>query len=85
MANRIIDNVYILDTGSANVLIPWPNTAKVMGIGLTGTEVRISGADTTNVLVRLTSNEYRYLGGVNFGPDIKLPVLTAGTAWVYFA
>lgn len=84
MANRIVDNIYILDTGSANVAIPWPLNAKIMAIKLIGTEVQLSGANTTNVLVRMTGNDYMYMGGVNFGPDLKLPVLTAGTAWVYF-
>lgn len=84
MANRILDNCYVLDTASATSALTWPTNAKIMGIKLIGTEVQLTGITTTNVLVRMTGNDYMFMGGVYFGPDIKVAVLTAGTAWVYF-
>ena len=93
MGNRIEGNVYILDTQSGNTEIPFPSAA-ILGIagwfsGPTG-EVQLSGSNTTNVIVRFTatnsagaSSNYMYLGDLGVD-EIKLPVLIAGTAWIYF-
>lgn len=94
MANRVVGNVYIIDTASGNTALPWPNKVKVMGIGAwfsggTG-DAQFSGADTTNIVLRLVAANsginatynYQYLGGVDFS-EMKIPVLTAGTAFIY--
>lgn len=93
MGNRIDGNVYILDTGSGNTALPFPK-AQILGVGVwfsgpTG-DLQLSGANTTNVIVQLTatnsagaSSNYIYLGGLAVDA-LKLPVLTVGTAWVYF-
>lgn len=97
MANRIVETVYILDTGSANVSIPMPSNMKVETIRAwfsdTSGKAVFSFSDTSNVFCVLTSqsplgtggatDECR-LGGINIR-ELKLPVLTAGTAWVYFS
>ncbi len=92
MANRIDGNVYIIDTGSGDTAIPFLNS-DILGVGAwfsgpTG-EVRFSTADTTNVFLRLSAtlsagacSNYVYLGGLCVD-DLKVPVLTAGTAWIY--
>ena len=94
MANRIVGNVYIIDTGSANGAIPWLRDAKVASVAFwaadTTGEIIISTVDTTDVIVRLTASNnpasvsQLFLGGVNFPDVIKIPTLTAGTAWIYF-
>lgn len=96
MANRIIGNVYIIDSALNNVSLPWPTKAKVMGVGAwfsggTG-EARFTGADTTDTVLRLVAANsginatynYHYLGGITFD-EMKIPVLTVGTAWIYFS
>lgn len=92
MANRIVGNTYIIDTGSGNTAIPFLSS-EILGIGAwfsdpTG-EVQLSGADTTNVIVKLSAtlssgacSNYVYLGGLCVD-ELKVPVLTAGTAWIY--
>lgn len=93
MANRIVGNTYILDTGSANTPLPW-NHGKIMAAaawfsGPTGLAI-FSGANTTDVVIRLAatlstgaSTDKIFFGGVDF-QEMKLPTLTAGTAWLYF-
>ena len=96
MGNRIVGNTYIIDTGSANTLIPWPRDAKVQTIAFwganTSAEVILTSADTGDVVARLAINANGnvanstsiHYGGVNFPDQLKVPVLTAGTAWIYF-
>lgn len=92
MANRIESNVYIIDTGSGNTAIPFPS-ADIVGVGAwfsgaTG-EVQLSGPNTTNVILRMTatgtgnSSNYWPLPDLQLD-ELKVPVLTAGTAWIYF-
>lgn len=93
MANRIIGNVYILDTSSGNVPLPLPSKARVSAVKFWSTDttglMRLSAANTTDIVVELANSQDDdntvgiYLGGVEF-TDLKLPTLTAGTAWVYF-
>jgi hypothetical protein len=96
MANRIVGNVYIIDTGSANVALPVPNPYKVMSIRAwfsdTSGKAVFSYSDTSNVFCILSANrtpvtvggitDESNLGGLNFD-ELKVPVLTAGTAWIY--
>lgn len=92
MANRIESNVFILDTASGNTAIPVPSI-DLIGIGAwfsgaTG-ELQLSGPNTTNVIVRITatgtgnSSNYWPTYGLQLD-ELKVPVLTAGTAWIYF-
>lgn len=97
MANRIVDSVYILDTASANVAIPIPTPLKVMSVRAwfldTSGKVVLTSEDTGNVICILAANhspavvggftDEANLGGINID-SLKLPVLTAGTAWIYF-
>lgn len=89
MANRIEGNVYIIDSALNNVFLPW-NQAQVASIEawFSGAgDIRFSGNDTTNVICRFTAtasdNISRYFGGVVI-KELKVPVLTGGTAWIYF-
>lgn len=96
MGNRIVGNVYILDAGSANQALPWPRDAKVNSVLFygndTSAEVILTDNDTTNAILRIkvtangniASTQSVYLGGVNFPDILKVPTLTAGTAWIYF-
>lgn len=95
MANRLIGNVYIIDSALNNVSLPWNSGSKIMSIALWSADstgvVIFTGADTTNVVARisgprdsnLAQSSDRYLGGVYFD-EMKVPTLTAGTAWIYF-
>ena len=92
MANRIVGNVYILDTGSANTALPWNSGTHIQSVAFWSTDTTgrmvLSGADTTNHVVVLENpNDDEttvgiYLGGVPFS-EMKLPTLTAGTGWIY--
>ena len=98
MANRIIGSIYIIDTSSANTALPWPqgarvNTIRAWFLDTTGL-ARFTGSDTTNAVCILTPHnaptpssgghdEARF-GGVRFD-EMKIPTLTAGTAWIYFS
>ena len=96
MANRIVGNVYIIDTGSANTALPWLQNTNIQSIrfwgSTTAAQVIFTGADTTNVVARLAISEVGtlggtddlFLGGIDFS-EMKVPTLTAGTAWIYFA
>ena len=88
MANAIVGTTYIIDTASGNTAVPWPGNAKIQSVVFTGGgSFQLSGANTTQVLLALSggSTQSLYLGGVWFGSDIKFPVVTGGTAWIYFA
>ena len=96
MANRLLENVYILDTGSGNTSIPWNAGSRIQSIswvfaGSTGA-LSLSLSDTTNVIFRQahpqTNNQpfsdSAYLGGISVS-ELKVPILTVGTAWIYFS
>lgn len=94
MANRLVGNVYIIDSALNNVSLPWPNTATVSGIAFWSTNTTglavFTGADTTNV-IKVLSNPNNapatvgiILNRVQFS-EMKIPTLTAGTAWIYFS
>ena len=92
MANRIVGNVYIIDTGSANIALPWLSGTRISCIAFwssdtTGT-LRLTGSNTTNTIAyfsnptNVPNTVGAYLGGVNF-KEMKVPTLTAGTAFIY--
>jgi hypothetical protein len=95
MANRIVDNVYILDTASGNTALPWPSyTAKIQSVvfhaaNSTG-KLTLSRANTaTEQIVKITCPDpagntvQQTFGGRQFS-QLKLPVCTAGTGFIYF-
>lgn len=96
MANQILGNVYIIDTGSANIAFPWPQGARIQAIkcwfGDSSGEAVFTFATTTNVFARLVHNAVNNADqntGISFGNaipmvELKVPTLTAGTAWIYF-
>jgi len=92
MANRIVGNVYIIDT---------PLQALTDGLNLKIKSVAFYSTDTTgelqigtvantaNVLVHIRSNQAQpftlplYLGGVKLDNHLHINKVTAGTAWLY--
>lgn len=96
MANRIVGNVYIVDSALNNLALPWPQGATITSIrawflDTTGI-ARFTDSDTTNAVCLLIANapaagtgttDQANLGGVSFD-NLKIPTLTAGTAWIYF-
>ncbi len=97
MANRIVGNVYIVDSAQGNSEIPWPSNARINCINFFSTStsgsIVFSGTNTADVLIRIHMGEFPgnsgnltkslYLGGVDF-KDVKIPTLQSGSAWVYF-
>ena len=91
MANRIVGSVYILDTGSANVPLPWFTNSLVSAVRFwsAGTgRVVLSATETGDVIVTVATtvageSAEANLYGVSF-TEMKVPVLTNGTAWIYF-
>ena len=94
MANRIVGNVYIIDSGQTLTGLPWSNagyniqSAVFYATDTTGEIVLAEAADTTNVLIRIRSNQNQpftfplYLGGCRF--ERLTPILvTAGTCFLY--
>jgi len=93
----MVGNTYIIDTSSGNTALPWFSDAKVQAISFWGSGttsiIRLSGSDTTNIVATLAISQAPtggaggtdniYLGGVSFS-EMKVPTLTAGTAWIYF-
>ena len=95
MANRMEGNTYIIDSSNGNIAIPWNQGARVRAVSLWGAnssaEVIFTGPDTTNVVVRLThpsaGNSAQSIAiylDISFD-NMKVPTLTAGTAWIYFS
>lgn len=97
MTNRIVGNVYIIDSALGNVSLPWPSNAKIMAVGIhsinTTGSISFSSSDTSNVVIKLTHTgdhvapnddaDYYFLGGINF-TEMKVPILTAATGFIYF-
>ena len=94
MANRIRGNVFIVDSamGNTNILAGFTNDLFITSIALwasgsTGI-VEFATIDTTDVVMKLESPfgvEATVGKTINapFG-NLKVPVLTEGTAWIYF-
>ena len=92
MANQILGSVYIIDASSANVAFPWLANSYVEGIAFWGADttsvVQFTFANTSNVWLRLDNpnqfeaTQYVHFGGVRID-ELKVPTLTAGTAWIY--
>lgn len=93
MGNRLVENVYILDTASANVPIPWNAGSRISNVAWwfadsTG-EIQLSLSNTTSIIFRQvhfadTNNDQSGAAQLNACvTELKMPVLTAGTAWIY--
>lgn len=98
MANGIVDQIYILDTSSANLSIPIPtkfriNTIRAWFADSSGKAVFTSANTTQAICVLSASFTPAAVGGFTdeanlrgvIISDLKLPTLTAGTAWIYFS
>lgn len=93
MANRIVGNVYIIDSANGNTAIPWLDGTKIATITFWSSDstgkLQITGASTADVLFQVTNpvnvpnTVGAYLGGNYFKDVVKILTLTAGTAWVY--
>ena len=93
MANRIVGNIYILDSGlqTLNYL-----NLKLMGVGFYGANTTAAlvltlASDTRDAIVAIGPNvigagawsAYVPLGGVYVSDTIRVLNLTAGTGWLY--
>lgn len=97
MANRIEQNVIIVDSSMGNVFLLAGDSSKTLNlqthykvqcvaISNSGTILKLSGANTTNILVTVTG-ENMYLDfptGLSL-TEIKVPVCTGGTGFIYLA
>ena len=97
MANRIVHNVVIVDSAMGNA-VNWISTGTASFSHMEMTHVsfwssdttgllEISGANTTNVIVKLANpfdNDTTLGQGIvtRLG-DIKIPTVTAGTGFIY--
>jgi len=97
--NRIVGNVIIVDSAMGNAFIltsanqPIINDFHVNGIMFSPTTagghvLRFTGLDTTNTVLYIDSNNL--LAGVAFSTpqelsNLKVPVISNGTAWIYLA
>jgi len=90
MANRIVGNVYIIDTVGD---LDGPDNLKINSIAFwstdsTGALILCVKATSANELVKLNNNQNQaftvplHLGGV-YLKDVNVKTLTAGTAWLY--
>lgn len=100
MANRIEGNTIIIDSamGNAFVLTSASSIINITDLKIgtvlfwssdTTGVLRLSGTNTTNCIMHLTNPNNNatpvgaHLGGSYF-KDMKVPTLTAGTAFLYF-
>ena len=99
MANRLVSNVIIVDSAAGNTPIVnsisnsvgqmtkfHVNSVMFFGNDTTG-RLQVSAVDTTNVIIQLGGI---FVSSTQFGQqqpleDLKIPLLTAGTAWIYLA
>ena len=104
MANRIVNNVMIIDSAMGNQQIMFQvassqqmkffhtNAVAFWSSDTTGRMI-LSAADTTNHLISMgwvnggagftPATQTTAFGQVQVLADLKIPVLTAGTAWLY--
>jgi len=93
MANRIRGNVYILDSGSIN--LSWPNKANVTGFAFYATDttsvinITLVTDSADSVFAAANPNNTPVLTGISFGKPVefgsqlRVHVLTAGTGYIY--
>ena len=93
MANRVVQNVIIVDSAMGNSTILegadyrsiWVNAIK-LSMTDTSASLLLTDVDTSNVLVQLDKNEplIHFANPQSFNL-LKAPVVTNGTAWIYLA
>lgn len=94
MANRIVGNVYIIDSGQTLTGLEWGKSLKIHSVQFYSTDtsgelILAFTSDTSNQFCHIRSNQSNpftlpyYYGGVYV--DQLTPILvTAGTAFIYF-
>lgn len=94
MANRIVDNIYIIDSALNNVALPWNSGTRVAAVSFWSSDssgaMTLAFTDTSDTILRAVSpsngnsaqTSHYYLGGIPFS-SMKVPVLTAGTGYIY--
>lgn len=106
MANRLIDNVIIIDSGMGNLSVVGGASSNItsfhvigfgfLAINSTGT-LSISGANTTDLVARFSfvqvgtgvsfqlASQYVSFSSPLRLSELKSPVVTASTGWIYLA
>ena len=91
MANRIVGNTYIIDSGTIALtdgLLMRVNAVALWSIDTSGELWLTYQSNTADTAVRIRNNQSQpfmlpqYLGGVQF-KDLRVQVLTAGTGFLY--
>ncbi len=95
MANRIVGNIYILDTNTSN--LAFPNTMKITNVALYGIDttsrlILTYAATTTDVIFALANQSHFpgnveiHMGGDGFyvNEQLRVQSLVAGTGYIYF-
>lgn len=101
MANRLVGNVYIIDSALNNVALPWNFGSRVSAFafwsGSTAGSITFTGENTADCIAKLSFLQGATNGGnepaltsLQFGNPVafdavKVPFLTAGTGWIYLA
>ena len=91
MANRIVGNVYIVD--SAAIALTDGQTLKIASIAFYSTDTSgefkiVSQANTANALIHIRNNQNQpftlplFLGGM-YLENLRVQTCTAGTGWFY--
>lgn len=93
MANRIVGNIYIIDSGLQNLAY---TNHKILSVGFYGTDstatMTLTYASNTNDSIIAFGpsaatakpwQEYAELGGVYVSDTIRVLNLVAGTGWLY--
>ena len=97
MANRIVGNVVIVDSAMGNTFVLGNGNDPTLNVNT----ISFWGANTTAIAVFTGLNTSDIIGVIQNGAsipytnsidlhgtrlsDLKIPVLTAGTAWIYLA
>jgi len=97
MANRIVGNIVIVDSAMGNAPLldinsgnflktGWKVNCVMLSLATSDSTITLSGANTANVLLSL--NRFvpsTYFAQPQYFPDLKVPTMTAGTAFIYLA
>ena len=89
MANRIVGNVYIIDSASGATALSFPKQGLIKNISFIASDttglLELALVTTADVVVRLSNSktELELGDGVWFEPFI-VKTLTAGTGYIYF-
>lgn len=91
MANRLVGNIFIVDSAEANIALSIPENSYIGEVAFWGADttgiIELTGASTADVIAKIQigtnvpSNDSIYVG--TRVQTLKCPVVTAGTAWIY--